>query len=343
MYMARSFMIHSSLNWTDHGSDDLALWSFAVDHAAWLYNRIPQRGSGIAPLEFITREREFYHRDLRRTHVWGCPAYVLEASLQDGKKIPKWNRRARMGQFLGFSRQHSSLVAMVRNLHTGYVSPQFHVVFDDKFDTIYTESKTDEELENICDELFVTNRDYYADPDGELLEDGTLIYKPPPLDEVWLSDEERRERKIELEKQRRRHELKERYLHYYADPDGELLEDGTLIYKPPPLDEVWLSDEERRDRKAELEKQCRRHELKERYLHDAVQSKSNSPMPDLVPDSDDESDDDNPSSDVDSRSEGDVLRVLLVGKRSSSYCKESETLNGPDNIPPITPESVPNS
>eukprot|EP00956_Cyclotella_meneghiniana_P030114 scaffold74968_cov57-Cyclotella_meneghiniana.AAC.5 len=37
---------------------------------------------------------------------------VLEAKLPDGKKLPKWNRRARMGQFLGFSGQHSSTVAL---------------------------------------------------------------------------------------------------------------------------------------------------------------------------------------------------------------------------------------
>ena len=54
MYMARSFMIHSALHWTTHGADDLSLWSFAVDHAAWLYNRVPRRKSGIAPLEFLT-------------------------------------------------------------------------------------------------------------------------------------------------------------------------------------------------------------------------------------------------------------------------------------------------
>jgi hypothetical protein len=117
MYMARSFMIHAALHWGEDGSDDLSLWSFAVDHSAWLYNRIPQRHSGITPLEMITRCKSD-HRDLMRTHVWGCPVYVLEAKLQDGKKLPKWNRRARMGQFVDFSREHSSTVALVRNLHT---------------------------------------------------------------------------------------------------------------------------------------------------------------------------------------------------------------------------------
>ena len=71
---------------------------------------------------------------------------VLEAKLPDGKKLPKWNCRARMGQFLGFSGQHSSTVALVRNLHTGYVSPQYHVVFDDNFEIVFRNGKSDEEL-----------------------------------------------------------------------------------------------------------------------------------------------------------------------------------------------------
>eukprot|EP00956_Cyclotella_meneghiniana_P015936 scaffold24808_cov102-Cyclotella_meneghiniana.AAC.1 len=141
-----------------------------------------------------------------RTHVWGCPVYVLDPKLQDGKKLPKWNRRARMGQFLGFSREHSSTVALVRNLHTGYVSPQYHVVFDDNFQTVFNDGKTSEEVDKICNQLFVESRDCYVQEEYD--DDGILIYSPPPLDEVWLSEPERRERRNELEKQRniqRRH------------------------------------------------------------------------------------------------------------------------------------------
>ena len=87
------------------------------------------------------------HRNILRTHVWGCPIYVPDAKLQDGHKLPKWSRRACMGQFLSFSREHSSLVAMVRNLHTGFISPQYHVVFDDKFETVYHDGKSSEELD----------------------------------------------------------------------------------------------------------------------------------------------------------------------------------------------------
>jgi hypothetical protein len=112
MYMARTFMVHASLHWTDKGSDDISLWSFAVKHSVWIYNRVPNVRSGLTPLELITREQSDY-KDILRSHVWGCPVFVLEAKLQNDQKLPKWNQRARMGQFVGFSDEHSSLVANV--------------------------------------------------------------------------------------------------------------------------------------------------------------------------------------------------------------------------------------
>ena len=80
------------------------------------------------------------HRDLLRTRVWGCPEFFLCPKLQDNHKIPKFNRQIHMGQLLGFSDEHSTLVAMVRNLTTNFVSPQFHVVFDEKFSTIQNDN-----------------------------------------------------------------------------------------------------------------------------------------------------------------------------------------------------------
>jgi hypothetical protein len=73
---------------------------------------------------------------LRRAKVFGCPVYVLEPRFQDGKKIPKWEPRARRAQFLGFSKEHSSLSALVRNLRTSAVTPQFHFVADQRFETV---------------------------------------------------------------------------------------------------------------------------------------------------------------------------------------------------------------
>ena len=91
-------MVHVSLHWSKYGADNLALWGFAVKHAVWIHKGIPNHLSGLTPLELLTKTKA-NHRDLLRTHVWGCPVYVLDPKLQDGQKIPKWNHCSRLGQF----------------------------------------------------------------------------------------------------------------------------------------------------------------------------------------------------------------------------------------------------
>jgi hypothetical protein len=86
-------MVHASLHWSEHGVDDISLWPFAVKHAVWLHNRVPNRESGLTPMELVTKQKAD-HLDILRTHVWGCPAFVLEPKLQNGQKLPKWNRRS---------------------------------------------------------------------------------------------------------------------------------------------------------------------------------------------------------------------------------------------------------
>ena len=116
-------MTHAALHWPDDGANSIRLWAFAVTHAAWLYNRLPNKNLGwMSPLESFTKTKSD-HRDLLRARVWGCPAFVLDPKLQDGHKIPKFNQRSQMGQFLGFSDEHSTRVSMVQKLATNYVSP----------------------------------------------------------------------------------------------------------------------------------------------------------------------------------------------------------------------------
>ncbi len=55
-----------------------------------------------------------------------------------------------MGQFVGFSDKHSSLVANVRHLSTNFISPQFHVVFDDLFETVNRTGVDEPVVESIC-------------------------------------------------------------------------------------------------------------------------------------------------------------------------------------------------
>ena len=68
---------------------------------------------------------------------FGCLTYVLKSELQGTTGIhPKWDARSRAGIYLGQSPIHNRNVALVLNIHTGYVSPQFHVKVDESFRTM---------------------------------------------------------------------------------------------------------------------------------------------------------------------------------------------------------------
>jgi len=73
---------------------------------------------------------------VRDRHVWGCPVYVIDHRLQGAQKIPKWDERVQVGAYMGRSPNHAGHVALVLNISTGRVSPQYHIVFDDNFETV---------------------------------------------------------------------------------------------------------------------------------------------------------------------------------------------------------------
>ena len=197
-YLARTMLIHMCLHWPDQ-STELDLWPFALTYACWLWNRIPSPSSGLSPLEIFSKTKSD-HKDLSRARVWGSPAYVLDPKLQDGLKLPKWKSRAQRGQFLGFSPHHSTTVGLLRNLKTGNVSPQYHVVIDEFF---YTVPNLDFGLqventwfEERWEELLRVHRDFYLHdvlgPDE--------IQTLPPLDEEWLTPSQARDRRAEIKK-----------------------------------------------------------------------------------------------------------------------------------------------
>ena len=134
MSWARASMLHALIHWPDQFSADL--WPMAVEHVVFLYNHMPHPHHGHAPVELFTGTKLSSYATLQQARVWGCPVYVLEPRLQDGKKIPKWNPRSRRGQFVGFSPEHAGNVGRVLNLITGAITPQFHVVYDEHFTTV---------------------------------------------------------------------------------------------------------------------------------------------------------------------------------------------------------------
>jgi hypothetical protein len=133
MAIARTMLLHSAIHWTDVA--DAKLWPLAVKHAVFLYNHMPHSSSGLSPHDLFSQTR-WPHSKFQDCHVWGCPVYVLDKTMQDGKKLPRWKPRSTRHAYMGLSEHHASSVPLVLNLETGAITPQYHVVFDDWFATI---------------------------------------------------------------------------------------------------------------------------------------------------------------------------------------------------------------
>lgn len=178
---ARTLMIHAALRWPS--MTERELWPLAVDHAVWMHNNTPKADTRFSPEELWCKSKS-QHSDLQRMHVWGCPTYVLDPRSQDGKKIPKWDPRARRGQFVGISPLHASHVGLIRNLRTNNISPQFHVVYDDFFATVHAdEAEAPPEWEELL--TFNRSRSEYDDED----------YVPDLTDE-WVDDQTKADREL---------------------------------------------------------------------------------------------------------------------------------------------------
>jgi len=65
--------------------------------------------------------------------------------------------------FVGFSKEHSSLVALCLNIRTGKISPQFHVVFDEKFHTVTSLPKGSVLLRDEWSSILEFEQDCFSD------------------------------------------------------------------------------------------------------------------------------------------------------------------------------------
>ena len=112
------------------------LWPFAIKCYAERMNHLTWKSDGRTPFEALA-SLDPSPLDVKSFHTFGSPCYVLDNRLQSGlSMVPKWDRRARMGIYVGRSPAHASNIALVLNPRTGHVSPQFHVVYDEDFTTV---------------------------------------------------------------------------------------------------------------------------------------------------------------------------------------------------------------
>jgi hypothetical protein len=89
--MAQAVMLHAAVHWPE--VSDAALWPQAVQHAVCICNQMPNPSTGLSPFGVFARNRWPQHR-LHDLHVWGCPVCVLDKTLADGKKLPRWKPRS---------------------------------------------------------------------------------------------------------------------------------------------------------------------------------------------------------------------------------------------------------
>jgi hypothetical protein len=120
-----------------HQAISVNLWPYALREA----NDVLNHTNCAAHRYKSTPYQVFSHTEVDNTNKhWQplfCPVYVLEELLQSDPVIyNKWKARSQVGVYLGRSPLHACSIALVLNLATGRVSPQYHVVFDPAFSTI---------------------------------------------------------------------------------------------------------------------------------------------------------------------------------------------------------------
>jgi Reverse transcriptase (RNA-dependent DNA polymerase)/GAG-pre-integrase domain len=130
--MARTSLIHANRHWPD--AINTHLWPYALRHANECVNLTPFPEQTETPLERFTKTKVLpNYKDI---HPFGCPAYALDGHVQSGMKAPKWGIRARLAIYIGPSPTHARSVSNLLSLTTGLVSPQYHVRYDDTFQTV---------------------------------------------------------------------------------------------------------------------------------------------------------------------------------------------------------------
>ena len=133
MSIARTLMLHAAIYWPEMA--DATLWPLAVDYAAHVFNRVPNKETGLSPLAVFSGTRQPQRR-LHDLHVWGSPAYLLDKQIADGKKLPRWQPKSEGVVFVGISDKHFAATPQVLNPHTRTITTPCHVVFDDWFATV---------------------------------------------------------------------------------------------------------------------------------------------------------------------------------------------------------------
>jgi len=179
--MTRASLAHANYRWKRAITANL--WPYALRLANDAYNATPLKSNeqAYSPAQLFAGSK--VNPNKKHFQPFGCPVYVLSQELQQQKPYHKWKERANVGIYLGRSPQHQRNVALVLNLSTGHVSPQFHVSFDPTFETIKDQEYPVKSLWQFK-AGFIREREDEADRRRKVAFKDPLVVKRPRKDEV---------------------------------------------------------------------------------------------------------------------------------------------------------------
>jgi hypothetical protein len=121
-------LVHAKHRWPK--AINAHLWPYALHVANQVHMHLPTR-NGQGQLDLFSQISSTLTP--KYFHPFGCPVYVLTKPDEKGSK---WEKQSWIGINLGNSPTHAGSISLVLNIETGLVSPQFHVKFNDPFNTV---------------------------------------------------------------------------------------------------------------------------------------------------------------------------------------------------------------
>jgi len=146
------------INWPEIVQE--SFWPYTIQLAININSCTPT-APGLSPTEILSGVNN--HVNLLHNRPYGCPVFVLEPSLWQNHKIPKWKPRSRVGLYIENAPDHPSSLPLVYSTTIGLVSPPFTIVFNDMFSTV-TCLHTNRIPSN-WPELCINSSTFYVDED----------------------------------------------------------------------------------------------------------------------------------------------------------------------------------
>lgn len=172
---AKASLLHAIYHWSE-GISRFFL-PYALKYACDVRNKYRYYRNS-TPENIFSGVTSFDPSKLQCLQPFGCPVYVLDDGLQGNTEISCWDLRSRVGVCLRHYPHPAQSVALLLNLTTEHVSPQYCMVFDDDF-TIVGNLKLGTVSTNWPD-LYENSRELLTDEPFHLVSDWTeLALKQP--------------------------------------------------------------------------------------------------------------------------------------------------------------------